>query len=148
MWSNHDSTWTYKYDQTKGIGIGDESTEVPWERGHNSNTDTDAGNTSSGTEFTQSYYAHDYEGKENEFKNLKYYDMIFTEGSSNDIGDIYWLSGRYVHLTGSACDFGLNCVHMKVEGSFVRGRSVFESDRRRVVSKTCTSSYCFYKSRV
>ena len=88
MWSNHDKTWTYKYDSTSKKGTGDKSTEVPWEQEYGSENDTGSGNTSAETEFTQSYYAHDYKGKENEFKNSKYYDMIFTKRGRYSCGCI------------------------------------------------------------
>ena len=32
IWSDHDNTWTYKYDSETGERTGDKSTEVPWSK--------------------------------------------------------------------------------------------------------------------
>ena len=128
MWSNHDNTWTYKYDEKTKKATGYPDCNNPWELEYESENDTGSGNTSEETEFTQSYYAHDYKGKENEFKNSKYYDMIFTKGDGTPEGE-YWLAGRYVHLRESYCDFGLHSVYASTDNSYVNGTDVFSSDR-------------------
>ena len=98
IWSSHDNTWTYKYDKTTKKGTGDKSTEVPWEQEYGSDTETESGNTTKDTEFTQSYYYHNYLNKEEEFKNTKYYDLLFEDGKGQYFNKSYWLAGRYVHL--------------------------------------------------
>ena len=120
MWSNHDKTWTYKYDEKTMKAIGDPDCNNPWEQEYGSETEIGAGNTTSSTKFTQSYYAHDYKGKENEFKNSKYYDMIFTNGKGDPVG-LYWLASRYVNLYGSVCDFGLDGVNAYLDNRLVYG---------------------------
>ena len=78
------------------------------------------------TIFKQSYYAHDYKGKENEFLNKKYYDMIFKNEDESPIG-VYWLSCRYVHLREASCDFGLCRVNSGENNYYLNGHSVGNS---------------------
>ena len=70
MWEEHDKNWTYKYDKENKTSTGDKSTEVPWEQEYGSETDTREGNTTATTEFTQSFYWHEYLDKQGEFKNI------------------------------------------------------------------------------
>ena len=129
MWSNHDNTWTYKYDSTSKKGTGDPDCNNPWEQEYGSETETGNGNTTKDTEFAQSYYAHNYKGKENEFKNSKYYDMIFTDENGSPVSK-YWLACRYVHFYDTFCKFGLNSVSVSDEDCLIFGESVFFSDRQ------------------
>ena len=110
IWEKHDKNWTYKYDKENKKSIGDKNTEVPWEQEYGSETDTGKGNTNQNTEFTQSYYSHDYINKQEEFKDLKYYDLLFKDGKDQYFNKNYWLAGRYVDLYNGACNFGLHVV--------------------------------------
>ena len=128
MWSSHDNIWTYKYDKATQKGIGDKSIEVPWEQEYGSNFERESGNTTAETEFTQSYYAHDYKGKEDEFKNSIYYDLIFNDKSGNPFG-YYWLASRDVNLFVERCHFQLNVVNASEKVEYVYGDTVFISSR-------------------
>ena len=147
MWSNYDKTWTYKYDEKTNKTTGNKDTAEPWEQEYGSETDTGTGSTDQNTEFTQSYYAHDYKGKENEFKNSKYYDIIFTVGDGTPAG-VYWLAGRYVNLLGSYCDFGLHSVEPSTDYSRVNGFIVVNSFRWFRGEGKGASPHSFYQSRV
>ena len=71
-----------------------------------SDTILDGDNT---TKFKQSYYYHNY--IEKEFSNNKYYDLIFS--MTNETNECYyWLEGRYTHLYGMSCNFGMNRVYI------------------------------------
>ena len=128
MWSNHDKTWTYKYNEKTGEAVGDPACNDPWEKEYESEIGAEAGNTTASTEFTQSYYTHEYKGKESEFKNSKYHDMIFTEkeGSRNCS---YFLATRCVHLIETRCDFQLCEVVNSHSHSMVDGGRVINSAR-------------------
>ena len=127
MWEKHDKDWTYKYDSKLKKETGDKSIEIPWEQEYGSDTETKKGSTTKNTEFTQSFYVHNYKGKENEFKNSIYYDMIFNYKNGSSEGR-YWLSGRYVLLFDSWYDFGLNTVKASTEGCVVGGMAMFSSN--------------------
>ena len=129
MWSNHDSTWTYKYDKDTQKGIGDKSTEVPWEQEYKSETDTGSGNTTNSTEFKQSYYVHDYLNKQEEFKNSEYYDLLFKNGQGQYFEKVYWLAGRCVYLFKDNCFFGLHFVNANSDYCHVNGGATFFSNR-------------------
>ena len=128
MWSNYDSKWNYNYNKRTDTSSGNASCETPWEQENGSKTEND--NTLQMTEFKQSYYSHEYKGKENEFKNLKYYDMIFTKEFNDDPEYGYWLAGRYVGLYEEYCDFGLHLVSGSNNRRLVNGWLLLDTKRR------------------
>ncbi len=105
MWINHDSTWAYRYDSESKKGTGDKSTEIPWEQEYGSDNGTGVESTSAGTEFTQSNYYHKYKYEQGEFKNLKYYDLLFKNGENQAWMKDYWLASRCVFLGDTSCNF-------------------------------------------
>ena len=129
MWSNHDNTWTYKYDKNTQKVTGDKSIEVPWEREYESNTETGEGSTTAETEFKQSYYSHDYLNKQGEFKDSKYYDLLFKDGQGQYFEKTYWLAGRYTYLYEARCSFGLHHLLGSRSSCRLSGASTFYSDR-------------------
>ena len=129
MWQKHDKDWTYNYDQSTKKATGNKDTAEPWEQEYGSETDTGAGNTTASTEFTQSYYYHNYLNKEEEFKNTKYYDLLFKNGKGEYFGKTYWLAGRFVDLYEGLCHFGLHRVLANSSTCLVDGRLIFDSDR-------------------
>ena len=129
MWEKHDKDWTYNYNQSTKKATGNKDTAEPWEQEYGSETETGAGNTTASTEFTQSYYYHNYLNKEEEFKNTKYYDLLFKNGKGEYFGKTYWLAGRYVLLYEGDCDFGLHRVGAASSNCPVSGNSAFNSSR-------------------
>ena len=66
------------------------------------------GNSNAETKFKESYYNHNYKNKENEFKNQKYYDMLYKQVEGDESKkNAYWLSRRYTILYGDYGWFGL-----------------------------------------
>ena len=126
MWIDNDSTWTYEYDenieQTNRKNAGG---EVPWEEGFNM-YNNEKGEKEESISFKQSYYAHNYKINQNEFKDNRYYNLIFENGKDNLTG-VYWLAGRYVHLGLYNCSFGMNRVEASSNGCYVRGGDLYDS---------------------
>ena len=129
MWSNHDYMWTYKCDNNTKKGTGDPDCRNPWEQEFGSNNEKGSGNTTSLTEFTQSYYYHNYLNKQGEFNNPKYLDMIFTKGKDDSLDYTYWLAGRYSEIRKDLCIFGLHYARNNTAHSGVGGYGVFCSNR-------------------
>ena len=129
-WAKHDINWTYKYSKEKKTTTGDKSTKVPWEQEYGSETDIGTGNTNQNTEFTQSYYYHNYYNKQGEFKNSKYYDLLFKNEKGEYFTNDYWLAGRCVILESDSCGFGLDQVYIGWGGCLVEGLLSFDSIRK------------------
>ncbi len=123
MWSSHDSKWGYEYDKDTRIGLGDPSCENPWEQEYGDEIVTENGSTTAENGFKQSYYAHDYIGKEYEFKNSNYYKIIF----GNNPYFYFWLAGRFLRLGETSFDVGLNCVRSGSDFAYVYGTYVFST---------------------
>ncbi len=128
IWKKYDKNWTYKYDKSTKKGVGDKSTEVPWEQEYENEQEIEAEDTSP-TEFTQSYYYHNYLNKQEEFNDSRYYDLLFKDENENYFNSIYWLSGRCVNLFEGSFYLGLNLVEAKDEDCHVQGSYACRNDR-------------------
>ena len=84
--------------------------------------------TDNETEFTQSYYDHNYLNKQEELKNAKYYDLLFENEAGKPFNVNYWLSGRCVGDYLNYCAFDVMSVRSGSESCRVSGNAVFESD--------------------
>ena len=109
---------------------------------------TGEGSTTAETKFKQSYYAHDYLNKQGEFKNSKYYNLLFENENGDYFENPYWLAGRYVHLWKDYCDFGLHLVGDSSEDCYVHGSYTFRSNRCRYCQQMRASPASFYRSNV
>ena len=128
MWGTYDSHWTYEYKDGAKSG-SDEECET-WEREYGDGMITGEGTGSNNTDFKQSYYAHDYLNHKDQFINKEYYNLLFkTENGSDYLDRYYWLAGRYVHLYGIYCDFGLQGVYAYSSFCGVRGNYLYCSNR-------------------
>ncbi len=124
MWDK-DKEWNYEYKDGKEEGEDKEG--LIWEKENDFKNDISTKEESSIT-VKESYYAHNY-AKE-EFKNERYYDMLFNKNESDEIAS-YWLAGRYIHLYEDCCDFGIQAINAWGDDCYVGGDSMFFTNRNR-----------------
>ena len=129
MWSNHDDTWTYKYDKATRKGTGDKSVEIPWEQEYEIQTETEDEGTTEEIKVTQSSYVRDITGKQGEFKDMKYYNMLFRNEKGTLFGVGYWLGTRMTDLYKSSVIFGIGVMATFNKDQAISVARVFGSDR-------------------
>ena len=99
MWSVYDSTWDYRYDKNTKDRIGDARINEIWEKEFNYQKEIEKGNTTKETEFTQSFYAHNYLNNEEEFKDLKYYNLLFRTADNSAPSGRKYLACRTFYIS-------------------------------------------------
>ncbi len=122
MWENSDKNWKY---ENKG-----EEECIDWEseeKIEDGSDEASEGNPDE-TEFRQSFYAHYYSDENKEFKNEKYYDMIFAGAVQGDY--FYWLSGRCVLLGNTICRFCIQSIDTKSGNNLISGDTLYHSSRK------------------
>ena len=129
MWSEKDSTWNYKYNRSNKTATGNKSCKDPWEQEYGGETEIGTGSMKDMTEFTQSYYCHNYLNKKGEFKDTKYYDLLFKDKNGNYFSSSYWLAGRYVGLYNGFLSFGCMGLDASDSSCTILGWETFFSDR-------------------
>ena len=130
LWNANDSKWNYEYNKENKNEMKNASGKEIWEKEIEINDKIKSEDKGDNTEFKQSYYAHNYFNKENEFKNKIYYELLSgISDESNGFETIYWLSGRSLRLYDSVGVFCINHVDCKSENRFfVGGTWTFKSD--------------------
>ena len=123
IWGENDKDWIYE------IGSNNDKECLIWENEGKPKGELDGIEEGSViTTFKQSYYSHNYKNEKNQFKNQKYYDMIFANENDKEITEgYYWLAGRYVRLDDDNCDFGLQRIRTTGTQSLLFGGDLFFS---------------------
>ena len=131
MWSEHDNTWSYRYDESAKKEMGNETIEIPWEQEYENDILTGEGVSSNTTEFIESYYYHDFRENRSEFKNPKYFDLIFKNSLGQYFGPLYYLATRTVFTMKDYCYFGFQSVGCWENFNRICGINAFSSERER-----------------
>ncbi len=104
IWVNYDKKW--EYENKDGVGSGEDKEGLIFEEeGTNDESIDGLGESEDITTIKQSVYSHRY--IKEDFKNMKYYDIIFN---GKDYEDDFWLSTRGCNVQDTFCDFGLNYI--------------------------------------
>ncbi len=128
IWGDYDSKWTYEYDGTTETG-SDKECEM-WERENGEGMVTGLGSGIDIPAFKQSFYSHNYFNHQDEFINEEYYNLLFkTKSGERLLDEVYYLSGRFVLLFESACDFGIQVVGTNDSECAVSGYGCYYSNR-------------------
>ena len=136
MWEKNDQDWDYK-----ATGKDKECTTLEKFGDNEVKMESSMIESTSSTEFKQSYYAHYY--NQSEFINEKFFDLIFKKSDKTGVGE-YWIGSRSVCLHSDNCTFILDRVQLISKLPVVYGRSVYNSLRKRNNYRLCITTDSVY----
>ena len=120
MWGENDKNWTYEENN-----VGDKESLI-WENEGNSKGALYGTTQGNGTiEFKQSYYAHRLFNKMSEFKNEKYYDLMFEKRDGSPFSGSYFISCRTVRIDESSVALGIDGVNAYGTDRTFLGRDLY-----------------------